>query len=234
MTTKIDLSKLPAHIAIIMDGNGRWARNKGRPRIFGHREGTKRVHEIVEECSKLNINVLTLYAFSTENWIRPKSEVYALMSLLKNYLKKELPTILKHNIRLKAIGDISKLPKSVSNELETSISKTENNTGMVLNLALNYGSRQEIVRAVNKLIEEGKKEITEELINMNLDTKNLPDPDLLIRTSGEMRLSNFLLWQIAYTELYVTDVLWPDFKQKNLFDAIINYQSRQRRFGGVQ
>jgi len=230
----IDPSKLPAHIAIIMDGNGRWAKKRGMPRIFGHRQAMKNVNEIVTSCAELkDIKVLTLYAFSTENWIRPKAEIKGLMSILKAYLVKERKTFMDNNIRFMTIGESSKLPAEQQRLLNENKALTSNNTGMILNLALNYGGRQEIVRAVNKLIKEGAKEVDEGLISAELDTAGLPDPDLLIRTSGEMRISNFLLWQIAYTELHVTSVLWPDFKTKDLYGAIADYQSRQRRYGGI-
>ena len=222
------------HIAIIMDGNGRWAKKRGLPRSFGHRQGTKNVKEIVVACAELkSVKVLTLYALSTENWIRPRAEIKALMALLKHYLVKERKTFMDNNVKLVAIGDISKLPQEQQQYLAETKKLTENNTGMMLNLALSYGGRQEIVRSVNKLIEKGHRKIDESLIESELDTAGLPDPDLLIRTSGEMRLSNFLLWQSAYTELLITPVLWPDFKKKKLYEAIIEYQSRQRRFGGI-
>ena len=234
MDNKIDLSKLPAHIAIIMDGNGRWAKKRGLPRIFGHRQGTKNVKEIVTACAELkNIKVLTLYALSTENWIRPKAEIKGLMSLLKLYLIKERRTFMDNNIRLATIGDLEKLPPEQRKLLKETKQLTEHNTGMTLVLALNYGSRQEIIRAVNRLITKGRSEIAEDDLTGELDTSGLPDPDLLIRTSGEMRLSNFLLWQAAYTELYVTDLNWPDFKVPQLREAILEYQRRERRFGGI-
>lgn len=230
----IDLSKLPAHIAIIMDGNGRWAKKRGLPRIFGHRQAMKNVKEIVTACAGLkNVRVLTLYALSTENWIRPKTEIMGLMSILKAYLKRELKTFMDNNIRLVTIGDITRLPAEQQRLLEETKEVTGKNSGMILNLALNYGGRQEILNAVNSLLKSGQKRAEEKDLESRLYTAGLPDPDLLIRTSGEMRVSNFLLWQIAYTELYVTPVLWPDFKTKNLHDAIIDYQSRQRRFGGI-
>lgn len=230
----IDPSKLPEHIAIIMDGNGRWAKKRGLPRSLGHRQGTKNVKEIVVACAELKtVKVLTLYALSTENWIRPKTEIKALMALLKHYLVSERKTFMDNNVRLRTIGEISKLPAEQQEYLSETKKLTENNTGMVLNLALSYGGRQEIVRAVNRLIKKGHKEVSEELLAGELDTAGLPDPDLLIRTSGEMRLSNFLLWQSAYTEIFITPVLWPDFKKKNFYEAIKEYQSRQRRFGGI-
>jgi len=217
-----------------MDGNGRWAKKRGLPRIFGHRQAMQNVKEIVTACAELKaIKVLTLYALSTENWIRPKVEIKGLMSILKVYLVKERKTFMDNNIRLMIIGDSSKLPAEQQRLLNETKELTGKNTGMILNLALNYGARQEIVRAVNKLVKKGAKEVDENLISAELDTAGLPDPDLLIRTSGEMRLSNFLLWQSAYTELYVTPVLWPDFKKKDLYAAIADYQLRQRRYGGI-
>jgi len=233
-TKVLDPSKLPAHIAIIMDGNGRWAKKRGLPRIFGHRQGTKNVKEIVVACAELKtVKILTLYALSTENWIRPKAEIKGLMTLLKGYLIKEQKTFMDNNVRLETIGDISRLPSEQQKYLAETKQLTAGNSGMTLNLALNYGSRQEIVRAVNKLIRKGAKEVDEAMISSQLDTAGQPDPDLLIRTSGEMRLSNYLLWQCAYTELYITPVLWPDFKKKNLYEAIADYQNRQRRYGGI-
>ena len=234
MNEKIDPSKLPVHIAIIMDGNGRWAKQRGLPRIFGHRQAMKNVKEIVAACAELKkIKVLTLYALSTENWIRPKTEIKGLMSILKRYLVKERKTFMDNNIRLVTIGDSSKLPAEQQKLLDETKKLTEMNSGMVLSLALNYGGRQDILNAVNALLLKGCKKADEKDITDCLYTAGLPDPDLLIRTSGEMRVSNFLLWQIAYTELYVTPVLWPDFKTNNLHNAIIDYQSRQRRFGGI-
>lgn len=230
---KIDLSKLPRHIAVIMDGNGRWAKRRKLPRIFGHKAGISSVRETVETCAELKIEVLTLYAFSTENWARPKAEVNALMSLLKLYLQKEYANMMKNGIRLNAIGDISVLPEGPRKALLDIMEKTGNNSGLVLNLALNYGGRQEILNAVNKVIKEKLAKVDEETFKKYLYTKDFPDPDLLIRTSGEMRLSNFLLWQSAYTELYITETLWPDFRAKDLYEAIIEFQKRERRYGGV-
>ena len=224
---------VPQHIAIIMDGNGRWANARGLPRIAGHKAGVEPVHEAVRACAELGVKALTLYAFSTENWLRPKNEVSGLMRLLSWALKRETDELDKNNVRLRASGRLNRLPESVLAELKASIHKLKDNTGLILNLALNYGSRAEIVDAVNSLIQEGAKEITEEDISRKLYTAGLPDPDLLIRTSGEMRVSNFLLWQIAYSELYVTSVFWPDFRKKHLLEAIASYQSRERRFGGA-
>jgi len=232
-----DLSRLPRHIAIIMDGNGRWAKQKGMMRVFGHENGTKSVREIVETCAKLGVENLTLYAFSTENWNRPKAEVETLMNLLMNALKKELPTLQENNIRLGAIGEVGMLPAKAKKRLDEVIEKTENNTRMTLTLALSYGSQAEIIRAVRAIADKVKNniissaDINESVINQHLYTQNLPDVDLLIRTSGEHRISNFLLWQIAYAELYFTEVLWPDFRAEHLHAAIADYQKRERRFG---
>ena len=217
-----------------MDGNGRWAKKRGLPRSLGHRQGTKNVKEIVTACAELKgVKVLTLYALSTENWIRPKTEIKALMSLLKLYLLKERKTFMDNNIKLVTIGDTARLPAEQQKILAETIRLTQNNSGMALCLALNYGGRQEILNAVNRLLKSKRSEIDESGFSAELYTAGLPDPDLLIRTSGEMRISNFLLWQLAYTELYVTPVFWPDFKTKNLHEAIADYQSRQRRFGGI-
>lgn len=235
----IDKDKLPRHIAIIMDGNGRWAKARRLPRVEGHRNAVKTVRDVVEACGELEIEVLTLYAFSTENWKRPGLEVRALMRLLREQLRKQTSELDQNNVQLHAIGQIDKLPKIVSQELEKSIDLTKDNTGLILNLALNYGSRQEIIQAVQKIAQAVKdrsfdlNEIDEELFANYLYTSNLPEPDLLIRTSGEMRISNFLLWQLAYSELYITPVLWPDFARRDLFIAIVDYQSRHRRFGGL-
>ena len=236
---KINKDNLPKHLAIIMDGNGRWAKQKGLLRAFGHENGTKSVRLTVETCAKLGIKNLTLYAFSTENWNRPKLEVDTLMKLLISSLKNELQTLLDNNIRLNSIGNLEMLPKSAQKELLDVIKKTENNSRMVLTLALSYGSREEIISAIKKISDKVKNNIIsldsidESIINQHLYTQNLPDVDLLIRTSGEHRISNFLLWQIAYAELYFTDVLWPDFKEDDLYEAIISYQKRERRFGKV-
>ena len=227
----------PKHIAIIMDGNGRWAKNRGKLRIFGHENGTKSVKNIVETCSNLGIQCLTLYAFSTENWNRPKLEVKTLMSLLISSLKRESDKLEKNNIRLNPIGNLNLLPLKVSKELFQVVETTKSNSGMVLNLALSYGSRDEIINCVKEIGEKIKnnlisfEKIDETVINQHLYTQNLPDVDLLIRTSGEQRVSNFLLWQIAYAELYFTKVLWPDFTEQDLYKAIDNYQKRERRFG---
>jgi len=234
---QLNKENLPHHLAIIMDGNGRWAKQQGFLRAFGHENGTKSVRLTVETCAKLGIKNLTLYAFSTENWNRPKLEVDTLMKLLISSLKNELKTLTENNIRLLSIGNLDLLPKSAKKELEDVIEKTKNNTHMTLTLALSYGSREEILQAVRNISDKVKNniisinDIDESIINQHLYTRNLPDVDLLIRTSGEHRISNFLLWQIAYAELYFTDVLWPDFKEDDLYEAIISYQKRERRFG---
>jgi undecaprenyl diphosphate synthase len=236
---KLDLKKLPRHIAIIMDGNGRWAKKKGSPRVFGHKNGVSAVRDTVEGAAELGIEYLTLYAFSTENWNRPRTEIDALMTLLVSTINKETKTLIDNNIRLRSIGDIDSLPKSVARHLKGAIEKTKNNTGLNLVLALNYSSRWEILNAINKLTEDLKsKKLEIESIDSNifesyLNTKGFPDPELLIRTSGEYRISNFLLWQIAYSELYFTPTLWPDFRRENLYQAIADYQSRERRFGKI-
>nr|WP_315162789.1 isoprenyl transferase [uncultured Flavobacterium sp.] len=233
----IDSTKLPKHLAIIMDGNGRWAKQKGLLRAFGHESGTKSVKLIIEASAKLGIDFLTLYAFSTENWNRPKLEVETLMKVLINSLRKELPTLQNNNIKLNAIGNLEKLPKSAQKELQDVIAKTKDNTRLTLTLALSYGAREEIANAVRNISNKVKNNIIsidaidDSIINEHLYTQNLPDVDLLIRTSGEHRISNFLLWQIAYAELYFTDILWPDFKEQDLYEAIISYQKRERRFG---
>ena len=237
LISQIDLNKLPKHLAIIMDGNGRWAKQKGFLRAFGHENGTKSVRLTVEECAKLGIENLTLYAFSTENWNRPKLEVDTLMNLLVNSLKKELSTLIDNNIKLNFIGDLEKLPKKAQKELLDVIDKTAQNSRMILTLALSYSSRDEIINAIKTISNKVKNNIIsidaidESIINEHLYTHNLPDVDLLIRTSGEHRISNFLLWQIAYSELYFTDILWPDFREEHLYEAIISYQKRERRFG---
>jgi len=237
LTENINKDNLPKHLAIIMDGNGRWAKQKGMLRAFGHEKGTKSVRVVVEACAKLGIENLTLYAFSTENWNRPKLEVDTLMKLLISSLKGELKTLQNNNIRLNSIGNLDNLPASVKKELTEVIAKTKDNKRMTLTLALSYGSREEIITAVRNISDKVKNniisttDIDESIINQHLYTHNLPDVDLVIRTSGEHRISNFLLWQIAYAEFYFTDVLWPDFREKDLYDAIISYQKRERRFG---
>jgi len=233
----IDNSKLPKHIAIIMDGNGRWAKEQGKPRVFGHKHGVSSVRETLETAVELGIEYLTLYAFSTENWNRPKLEVTALMNILVSSLKKEMASMQKNNVKLNVIGNMDALPKSVRKKLVEVIDLTKNNTGITLSLALSYGSREEIVNAIKKISEKvvnnsiNIEEIDEKIINNHLYTFSLPDVDLLIRTSGEQRISNFLLWQIAYSELYFTNVCWPDFKKPHLIEAIATYQNRERRFG---
>ncbi len=237
LENEINKDKLPKHLAIIMDGNGRWAKQQGKLRAFGHENGTKSVRTTVEACAKLGIEYLTLYAFSTENWNRPKLEVEILMKLLISSLKKELKTLQENNIKLHAIGNLNSLPTSVKKELLEVIDKTKNNSKMTLSLALSYGSRDEIINAVKNISEKVKNNIIsidtidESIINQHLYTQNIPDVDLVIRTSGEHRISNFLLWQIAYAEFYFTEVLWPDFKEEELIKAIISYQNRERRFG---
>jgi undecaprenyl diphosphate synthase len=233
----INTEKLPNHLAIIMDGNGRWAKQKGLLRSLGHENGTKSVKKTVEACAKLGIGNLTLYAFSTENWNRPKLEVDTLMKLLVHSLKKELKTLQKNNIRLNSIGDLSKLPSPILKELDEVIEKTKNNSRMTLTLALSYGSREELLNVVKLISDKVKNNIisvdaiNESIINQHLYTHNLPDVDLLIRTSGEHRISNFLLWQIAYSELYFTQTHWPAFRRESLYEAIYDYQQRVRRFG---
>lgn len=235
----IDTHNLPEHVAVIMDGNGRWAKNKGAARIFGHRNAIEAVRQVIEGAGEIGIKYLTLYAFSTENWGRPKEEVDALMELLVNTLQKEIERLHKNKVRLKTIGDIGQLPKDCRENLKEATESTKNNTGLTLLIALNYSGRREILKAVNELamkVKEGTvrvDEIDEQLFSSFLDTKNIPDPELLIRTSGEMRISNFLLWQIAYTELYITQKLWPDFRKEDLYEAICEYQKRERRFGKV-
>jgi undecaprenyl diphosphate synthase len=233
----IDKDRLPKHLAIIMDGNGRWAKQKGMLRVFGHENGAKSVRETVETCAEIGIANLTLYAFSTENWNRPQPEVRTLMKLLVSSLKKEIKTLQGNNIRLNSIGNLEMLPSSAQKQLLEVIEKTKSNTRMTLTLALSYGSREEIVQAVRAITDKVKNniissgDIDESIINQHLYTQNLPDVDLLIRTSGEHRISNFLLWQIAYAELYFTEVLWPDFRAEDLYKAIADYQKRERRFG---
>ena len=234
---KIDVNRLPEHVAIIMDGNGRWAKQKGKSRIFGHHNGVTAVRETTEAAAELGIKYLTLYAFSTENWSRPKNEVDALMKLLVRTINKETKTLNKNNIRLLAIGDLENLPKSCYIELNEAMNKTAGNTRMSLILALSYSSKWEIVNAIKQIAENVKRgdlkidQINNELLSGFLTTKGIPDPELLIRTSGEYRISNFLLWQIAYSELYFTQKLWPDFRKDDLYEALVDFQSRERRFG---
>lgn len=237
---QIDPQRLPAHIAIIMDGNGRWAKQRNLPRIIGHRSGVTSVRTTVETCAQIGLEALTLYAFSVENWKRPRNEVEGLWRLLRFYLRNEIANLMRNDIRLVAIGRLESLPAVVQEELQKVIDRTYSNRGMRLTLAVNYGGRTELVDAVNAMIENarlegnlGALEITEEAIADHLYTAGLKDPDLLIRTSGEMRISNFLLWQIAYSELYVTETLWPDFGRTDLLEAVFEYQNRERRFGGL-
>ncbi|HNQ11805.1 MAG TPA: isoprenyl transferase [Bacteroidia bacterium] len=236
---KIDTKKLPQHVAVIMDGNGRWARKQGRLRTFGHKHGVEAVRDTVTASAELGIKYLTLYAFSTENWNRPKLEVDALMNLLVSTLGKELKTLTKNKIRLLAIGDLENLPKKCYNELQETIDKTKNNDRMTLILSLSYSSRWELTRMTKLIATEVKNgqlnidQINQELISNYLTTKEIPDPELLIRTSNELRVSNFLLWQIAYSELYFTETLWPDFRRDHLYEAIVEFQKRERRFGKV-
>jgi undecaprenyl diphosphate synthase len=227
---------VPRHIAIIMDGNGRWAVRKGLPRIAGHKRGADTVRRVTEQCRHLGISVLTLYAFSDENWGRPKEEVGFLMDMLGSFLKAEITTMKSNGIRFRTIGRIERLPASARTWVERAVAETEGNTGMILNLALSYGGRGEILEAIRRMrsANGAAGEITEEAFSSHLDTAGLPDPDLIIRTSGEKRISNFLLWQAAYAELYFTDTLWPDFTEKDLVAAILDYQGRQRRFGLTQ
>lgn len=229
-TTSIDKTKLPSHIAVIMDGNGRWAMKQGVKRIFGHQNAIEAVRNVTEGSAELGIKHLTLFAFSTENWGRPKIEVDGLMTLLVKTIKNELPTLQKNNIKLSAIGQINNLPETARNSLDLAIRQTIGNNGMELTLALDYSGKWDLVQAVNK-IDRTTEEIAASDIEENLSTSGVPDPELLIRTSGEMRISNFMLWQLAYSELYFSDVLWPDFRKKDLHEAIISFQRRERRFG---
>ncbi|MCP3876395.1 MAG: isoprenyl transferase [Desulfobacteraceae bacterium] len=230
---------IPSHVAIIMDGNGRWAKKRLMNRVKGHEQGSKTVRTIVTACRELGIGTVTLYAFSTENWARPKHEVKALMMLLKKFIVSEKETLLKHNIQLNIIGQVYKLPEDVKKEIDITMEATRNNDKLLLNLALSYGSREEITTAVKKIAKKielkelAPKDITQDLISNHLYTKSMPDPDLIIRTSGEYRLSNFLMWQAAYSEIYISDTLWPDFSKEELIDILKNYQERDRRFGKV-
>lgn len=236
---KIDHNNLPRHVAIIMDGNGRWAQKRFLPRIAGHRVGLRSVHEVVEAASDIGIEVLTLYAFSTENWRRPRKEINALMGLLVKFLRKELKEMHEKNVQFRTIGRISALPELVCRELDHAVKTTKTNSGIIVNVALNYSGRTEMVDAVRGIIKDvdddkiSAEDINEQLISRYLYTSQVPDPDLLIRTSGELRISNFLLWQLAYAEIVVTDTFWPDFRRPEFFQAIIEYQKRERRFGAV-
>jgi undecaprenyl diphosphate synthase len=234
----IDKDRLPRHVAVIMDGNGRWAGARKLPRVAGHRAGIESVQDIIESSARLGLDVLTLYAFSRENWKRPRNEVRTLMKLLKEYVRRELQSVHKQNIRFQTIGRIEELEESVQFELKRAMRTTKKNTGMLLNVALNYSGRTELVDTFNRLFQACRKNghkppVDEEMISQFLYTSGIPDPDLLIRTSGEMRLSNFLLWQIAYSEIYVTPTLWPDFRRRHLLEAILEFQQRDRRYGGI-
>lgn len=239
LQAQVDLHNLPRHIAVIMDGNGRWARKKGNARIFGHRNAIRAVRDTTEGAAELGVDYLTLFAFSTENWKRPKIEVDALMNLLVKTISKELPTLQDNSIRLNAIGNLDALPHNCHDNLMEAMERTQNNDKMVLTLALSYGARSDMLNAVKKIahqVQEGQispGEIDEQLIGQSLSTGQMPDPELLIRTSGEYRISNFLLWEIAYAELYLTSKLWPDFRREDLYEAIIDYQKRERRFGKI-
>lgn len=237
---KIDLNRIPKHIAIIMDGNGRWAKERNLPRTMGHKAGVETIRRIIKECDKIGVKYLTLYAFSTENWKRPKDEVSALMKLLVEYLKKEFNELNKNNVIINNIGDISKLPEVCQKELKSAYERTKNNTGITMNLALNYGGRDEILTAIKKMTQDIEKghisidKINEDMFSKYLYTKGIPDPDLIIRPSGEQRLSNFLLWQCAYSEFWYSDINWPDFSENDLHKAIYDFQNRDRRFGGIK
>lgn len=240
LLSAIDFARLPNHVAIIMDGNGRWAKQRGKPRVFGHRAGVESVRSLLDTSARLGLKALTLYAFSTENWKRPAEEVGALMQMLIRYLRSELKEVHNQNIRFQAIGKIDGLPADVRREVSVATQKTQNNTGTFLSIALNYGGRAEIVeacrKAARKILENGNsfEDLGEANIEENLYTSNLPEVDLLVRTSGEMRISNFLLWQLAYSEIYVTETLFPDFRRKDFFEAILDFQKRERRFGGIK
>jgi undecaprenyl diphosphate synthase len=235
----LDLRRLPRHVAVIMDGNGRWAQKRHLPRIAGHRSGTQSARTTIETCARLKIEALTLYAFSVENWRRPKTEIDFLMALLREYLRKEMPLIQKNEIRMRFLGRLDELPAGVQKDAREAMEKTAANKGMVLCVALNYGGRAEIVDAMNAILSErnghvSPNKVTEEQLSRHLYTEGLPDPDLLIRTSGEMRVSNFLLWQIAYAEIFVTETLWPDFNRARLLESLLEFQKRERRYGGIR
>jgi len=238
LLAKLDLARLPRHVAVIMDGNGRWAQRRHLPRAAGHRSGTQTARTTIETCARLKIEALTLYAFSVENWRRPKRETDFLMQLLREYLRQEMPLIQRNNIRMRFLGRARELPAGVQQDMRAAVEKTSKNTGMVLCLALNYGGRAEIVDAVNEIVAQRKDDrnapVTEEEVSRHLYTAGLPDPDLLIRSSGEMRVSNFLLWQIAYAEILVTETLWPDFNRARLLEAFVEFQKRERRYGGIR
>lgn len=236
----LDMDNMPKHIAIIMDGNGRWAKKRKLPRTMGHKAGVETIRRILKEASNLGVKYMTLYAFSTENWKRPKDEVNALMKLLVQYLRKEINELHKNGVRINVLGDISMLPKECIDEIENSVEKTKNNTGITMNIALNYGGRDEIIRSIKLIAQDvidGKIEIDsieEDTVNNYLYTKGVPDPDIIIRPSGEQRLSNFLLWQCAYSEFWYSDICWPDFTEDDLHKAIYDFQQRDRRFGGIK
>jgi len=240
MLADIDIDRVPAHIAVIMDGNGRWAKAQGKPRIFGHRAGSESVKAIIDTCARLGVKAVTLYAFSTENWKRPKAEISGLMTMLKRVIKREIDEVAENNIRFQTIGDLDALAPDVQAQIAFAKQRTGANTGMIMNVALNYGSRAEIVRAAKLAYQDIERRndvidhLTEADIERNLYTDGLPEVDLLIRTSGELRISNFLLWQIAYSEIYVTPTLFPDFRRPQVFEAILEYQKRDRRYGGVK
>ena len=236
LARQVNFEQLPAHIAIIMDGNGRWAAQRHLPRVEGHRAGIDSVRDVVETSARLGIDVLTLYAFSVENWKRPRTEINTLMTLLKRYLRLELSTLLRNNIRFRVIGREEELSADVRHELEIGVRQTANNTGMLFNIALNYGGRAEILDAAKRVLGAGinPDDLDERRFSEFLYTAGQPDPDLLIRTSGEMRVSNFLLWQIAYSEIWVTETLWPDFRRRHLLEAVVAYQKRDRRYGGIK
>jgi undecaprenyl diphosphate synthase len=236
---KLDLERLPRHVAVIMDGNGRWAQRRHMPRVVGHKAGTHTARSTIETCARLKIEALTLYAFSLENWRRPKSEIDFLMQLLREYLRSEMPLIQKNEIRMKFLGRLAELPAAVQKDVRDAMDETAGNRGMTLSVALNYGGRAEIVDAVNAMVtrrsaQKSAAPVTEEELAQQLYTSGLADPDLLIRTSGEMRVSNFLLWQIAYSEIFVTDTLWPDFNRARLLEAFVEFQKRERRYGGIR
>jgi undecaprenyl diphosphate synthase len=237
MKERLDLHNLPRHVAVIMDGNGRWAKKQGAARVFGHKNAILAVRETTESCAELGIEHLTLYAFSTENWNRPKAEVNALMELLVSTIRKEISTLQDNNVRLNHIGNLDDLPAGCQRQLQEAMAETRHNTGLTLTLALSYSGRWDILQATKKLMKAAQEgtlsadALSQQLFEQQLTTGDMPDPELLIRTSGEMRISNFLLWQMAYTELYITDVLWPDFRKEHLYEALYSYQQRERRFG---
>src|SRR5580704_410508 len=237
---RLDLTRLPRHVAVIMDGNGRWAQKRHLPRVAGHSAGTQSARTTIETCARLHIEALTLYAFSVENWRRPKAEIEFLMQLLREYLRKEMPLIQRNNIRMRFLGRTEDLPAAVQKDTREATEATASNSGMILSIALNYGGRADLVDAVNAILaarfnsKSADSPITEDEISQRLYTADLPDPDLLIRTSGEMRVSNFLLWQIAYAEIFVTETLWPDFNRARLLEALLDFQKRERRYGGIE